>query len=130
MGLGPIGRGDVAQAERVEYRFDADFYNGRDLPVGLRALEVVFHLPRDLPLVDRKPSDARTRRTVNAAPKVDALGVLNILPKQLLHVEVVGWIHDPTRLESCERVELRAKYPDGGMFSHELAKLDPTVLLT
>jgi hypothetical protein len=131
-GLGPIHRGDVAQAASVLYRFDADFYNGRDLPTGLRSFEVLFHRPDDVPMSHRDPGDGRTLREANdvvVASRIDALKVLNLPPKQLVSLEVRGSVPDPARLEGCNRVELRAAFPDGTAFSHELARVDPSVVL-
>jgi hypothetical protein len=131
-GLGPLGLGDVAQATRVEYQFGADFYNGRDLPSGLRAFEVLFHHPHDQPM-RANPQDGRTWRTQEVGEtigsRMDPLKVLNLPPKQLVSLEVRGAVPDPTRMEGCERVELRAVFPDGAAFSHELARIDPDVVL-
>ncbi len=40
-----------------------------------------------------------------------------------------GTVPDPKRPEGCERVELRASFPDGAPFSRDLARIDPTVVL-
>lgn len=133
IGLGPIGRGDVAQATSVEYRFGADFYNGRDLPTGLRALEVLFHRPHDQPM-RATPQDGRTWRTQEVGgraigSRMDPLKVLNLPPKQLVSLEVRGTVPDPARLERCERVELIAAFPDRTPFSYELARIDLAVVL-
>lgn len=121
-GLGKIGMGDVVQARSVEYRFRADFYNGRDLASGLRAFEVLFHRPDDDPMVHQDPEDMRE-------PETEALKVVNLPPKQLVSVEVGGKVPDPMRLEGCDRVELRALFADRSGFSREVAWLDPAVVL-
>lgn len=132
-GLGPIGRGDVAQARSVEYRVGADFYNGRDLPASLRAFEVLFHRPGDTPMRS-EPQDGRTERPKNirgtpTVPVRDPLKVLNLPPRHLVALEISGYVPDVARLEGCDRVELRAEFPDRTPFSHDLARLDPSVVL-
>jgi hypothetical protein len=133
--LGPIGRGHVAQATRVEYRFRADFYNGRDLPAALRSFEILFYRPEYHPMIHDGPRDERTRRHRRGEDvgltfsDVDALEVLNLPPKQLVGFEISGVVPDPTRLAGCDRVEMRALFPDGTPFLRELARLDPSVVM-
>jgi hypothetical protein len=129
VGLGSIGRGDVAQASYVEFTFHASFYNGRDLPAGLLAFEILFHRPDDVPMSYRALGDRRTWRTKSGAARMDTLRVLNLPPNQIVALEITGAAPDPARLEGCNKVELRAAFPDGSPFSHELARLDRGVVL-
>jgi xanthine/CO dehydrogenase XdhC/CoxF family maturation factor len=81
----------MASAERVEYRFSIDLFNGKEVPTGLRDIKVVLiredgedltSRPYDLLSVHRDPSfDVMTKSDVD---------VLNIPPRQFVRKELAG----------------------------------------
>jgi hypothetical protein len=121
-GLGSLGRGDLAQATSVTNAFVADFYNGKEVPSGLRDFKILFYRPDDTPIVDND-----LRGTLEAEP--EPLRVVNLPPKQLVSIEVSGKVPESNRLEGCTDVQMRAEFPDGREFVQDVARLDPGVVL-
>jgi hypothetical protein len=106
-------------AKRVEYRFAIDLFNGKEVPTGLRDVEVVLtredgeplrSRPYDVLGVRRVPSsDARTS-------EASTVYVINIPPRQFVHKELAGSFDSREAVvalasERWERVEIVAKRP-------------------
>jgi hypothetical protein len=86
----------VKDVRSVQYFVNLDLFNGKEIPVGLRAVSVVFtcdggevtNTPEDVPWSAERR--ARARRSEEDSDH--AVRVLNLAPRQWVRKELVGWI--------------------------------------
>jgi len=76
------------EASAVEYSVQLDLFNGKEIPVGLRNIEVVLAYEGG-ELRDR-PRDRTTFRVEHGAVASNAVDVINIPPRQFVHKELAG----------------------------------------
>ncbi len=86
----------------VSYSFDIDFFNGRDMPTGLRGLTVVLTSKHGSEFVS-EPFDRAAEQSGDKGARYQALHVINLPPRQWVHTEFEGTFEYP--LDSFEEAE-------------------------
>jgi hypothetical protein len=104
----------AASAERVDYRFSIDLFNGREIPTGLRDIKVVLIREDGEPLTSDLTSLRHEELTGRLA--YDTVDVVNIPPRQFVHIDFRGSFDSReavTALTSAkwQRMEFKAKRP-------------------
>jgi hypothetical protein len=104
-------------AERVDYRFAIDLFNGKEIPTGLRDIKVVLIREDGEPLTSQ-PYNLMSLRHEELTGRLayDTVDVLNIPPRQFVHIEFRGSFDNReavTALTSAkwQRMEFEAKRP-------------------
>ena len=107
----------AASAERVDYRFSIDLFNGREIPTGLRDIKVVLIREDGEPLTSQ-PYDLTSLRHEELTGRLayDTVDVVNIPPRQFVHIDFRGSFDSReavTALTSAkwQRMEFKAKRP-------------------
>lgn len=120
---------DVEKVEQVRYSVTLDLFNGKEIPVGLRDISIVFACTGG-EVVD-KPDDKDTAREEPLLPgrphriiRYEEVGVVNVSPRQWVHKELFKTFdandeRDKERirlLASWHKVEFVAQRPRHGLF--------------
>ena len=82
---------EAASAERVEYSFAVDLFNGKEVPTGLRDIKVEVIRKEGDPLTSR-PEDRQSGRRAHPhqALHYSRVDVINLAPRQFLRMELQG----------------------------------------
>jgi hypothetical protein len=88
-----LGPERADEAKMVEYSFSLDVFNGKEIPVGLRAPAVVFVCDGGQ-LVD-EPNDAPSGKLHYGRTTYAQLGPINLLPRQWARLEIIGFLGEP-----------------------------------
>jgi hypothetical protein len=79
----------AASAERVEFSFAVDLFNGKEVPTGLRDIKVeLVRKRREQPLTSR-PEDRQSGSRENRW-RYSRVDVINLAPRQFLRMELQG----------------------------------------
>jgi hypothetical protein len=112
----------AAAAERVDYRFSIDLFNGKEIPTGLRDIKVVLIREDGEPLTSQ-PYDLASLRHEELTGRLayDTVDVVNIPPRQFVHIDFRGSFDSReavTALTSAkwQRMEFEAKRPKRPFF--------------
>jgi hypothetical protein len=82
---------EAASADRVEYSFAVDLFNGKEIPTGLRDIRVEVIRKEGEPLTSR-PEDRQSGRSESRhqARRYSRVDVINLAPRQFLRMELQG----------------------------------------
>lgn len=86
----------------VSYSFDIDFFNGTDMPTGLRDLAVVLFSKSGQEFVS-EPFDRTAEQSGDKGTRYQDLHIINLPPRQWVHTEFEGTFEYP--LNSFEEAE-------------------------
>ncbi len=116
---GDFGSEQVATGEivGVTYAFGLDLFNGKEIPVGLHDLSVVLVCDGE-ELVD-KPLDPASRWRRGGIDVHEPLHFVNLPPRQVVHVEIIGSPSDVETAQTWRRVEFVGHRGSGGLFGSE-----------
>lgn len=96
------------------YSFTLDFFNGKELPVGLRKIKLYFKCKGGT--LETVPEAPETGRTAAAITRYDTVNVLNLPPRQLVSQGFQGGFRgeDVKVLDGWKEVKLVAEFPGSG----------------
>lgn len=100
------------------YAFTLDFFNGKELPVGLRNIRTVFEC-KGGGEVSCIPTDPTTSRKVASISRYDSVSTINLPPRQLVSQRFhgsVGEVNAQT-LSGWKTARFVAEYPGRRWFS-------------
>jgi len=106
------------KAEGVEYSVRLDLFNGKEIPVGLRDITIVFGCEGDEELV-HKPWDSTTGMFSLGRTDYAKLVVVNLPPRQWVHLPLHGGFNDQDEarlLAKWRRVEFVGQRQRRGLF--------------
>ncbi len=110
------------------YEFTLDFFNGKELPVGLRKIRIVFKC-RGVGEVSRIPIDPTTGRKLAGISHYDSVSTINLPPRQLVSQRFHGRVGkaDALALTDWKTARFVAEYPgrrwlSKGTYSKIIAK--------
>lgn len=105
--------GEEDRAEKVEYSLGLDLFNGKEIPVGLRDISVVF--VGDGGELVSKPWSAPSGRLEGGRTNYATLILINLAPRQWDHVELLG-VLDVETAKSLRRVDFVGQRQRRGLF--------------
>jgi hypothetical protein len=108
-GFYAAGPEKAVQAERVDYAFSVDLFNGKEIPTALRAVKVVLECKGGE--LSSTPHDRTTTRQQHSIVTSDKVDVINFQPRQFVHLEVGGSFTDPLKARGWTRALLKGKRP-------------------
>ncbi len=116
---GDWGRPPVDPGEPVEvyYAFGLDLFNSKEIPVGLRDLSVVFVCEGGELVSKPREQGNKDLRTVGAFST--PLHLINLPPRQWVHVDIFGSLSDVETAQTWRRVEFVGHRGAGGLFESE-----------
>jgi hypothetical protein len=111
----------IKEAERAEYKIELDFYNSSDYIKSIRNIEIEFK--QNKKTITNNPF--YQKGYIGAIPLSEYVTVLNIFPKQFLHVSMGGVIQkeglDIFRQNST--VFFNANFPKGKKFRTKISDI-------
>ena len=115
----------LTEADRVEYRFDVDFFNSSDLPKNLRAISVEFKSKKNKEIISLKTYVPRkVDYPVNRSYFIpnENLKLLNMSSKEIINLKLSG----PIKKEEIKFLQgkvdffFKGIYPNGKTFRKKL----------
>lgn len=99
------------------YAFTLDFFNSKELPVGLRSIKIVFECEDGaVYTISENPGTYKTKGNL---AKTDPLTTLNLPPRQLVSQQCRGYVRgeDVQTLTGWKTAKFVAEHPGRGWFS-------------
>jgi len=91
-----------------------DLLNGKEIPVGLRNLSIKIYNHADEQVIHSTPNDRSTGRIAAGTMRFDPLPVVNLQPRQWVHLELTGF--ENRRLVRWSKVEFVGERQRRGLF--------------
>lgn len=96
-----------------------DLLNGKEILVGLRNLSIKIHNHADEHVFHSTPNDRSTGRIAAGTMRFDPLPVVNLQPRQWVHLELTGFENDPQEVRHLvwwSKVEFVSERQRRGLF--------------
>jgi hypothetical protein len=91
-GAGGFISSEFEEAISCSYSFEMEIFNSSELPKALRGIKVRFYNSDNNFLTESIPKDESTRKVSTGRSIIEAIKIINLPPKQMIHFNVSGYI--------------------------------------